>query len=144
MQVSKCSSFPHPILCLMTVLLPVRTVVPSPPVCEGLLSGQQLPITLLRPGHPHFTAGVRLRTKVLPDVERRGFQPQGTSLELPSGESVLPLRTVWGGTLPWPIPRLNFKLGCRRSGNGRSMAISSPRRLRDGIHVSSQIHWLRL
>lgn len=144
MQVSKCSPFPHPILCLMTVLLPVRTVMPSPPVFEGLLSGQQLPIILLRPGHPHFTSGVRLRTKVLPDVERRGFQPQGTSLELPSGESVLPLRTVWGGTLPWPIPRLNFKLGCRRSGTGRSMAISSPRSLREGIHVSSEIYWLRL
>ena len=36
------SSIAHPILCLMTVLLLIRTV------CEGLVSGQQLPII---PGH---------------------------------------------------------------------------------------------
>ena len=44
--------------------------------------------TPLRPGHPHFTGGVRLRTEVLPSAERQVFQPQGTSMELPSREPI--------------------------------------------------------
>ena len=79
------SSIAHPILCLMTVLLLIRTV------CEGLVSGQWLPII---PGHTPearsfpFHSGVRLRTEVLPSAERRVFQPQGTSMELPSREPI--------------------------------------------------------
>lgn len=44
--------------------------------------------TPLRPGHPHFTGEVRLSTEVLLSAERQGFQPQGASMELSSGEPI--------------------------------------------------------
>ena len=94
--------------------------------------------------HPHFTGGVRLRTEVLPRVERRGFQPQGTSMELPSREPVSHRVNCveWDATLA--SSKTHFRLGVQTQWKWKEGGYLFSKKVGGHMHVSSRIYWLRL
>lgn len=94
-------------------------------MASGCPSSQGTP---LRPGHPHFTVGSDSGQKSC-RVRRGGYSSPRAPLWSCHPESLfLNVWTVWSGT--WPS-KTHFRLGCRHSGNGRRVVISSPRRSGD-------------
>lgn len=94
-----------------------------------------------RPGPPHFSAGVRLRTEVLPIAKRPAFQPQGTSLELPSRRAYGSLANCMGWDTALATAKASVRLGYRQAGSGRAVAVSLQSRRGDGSHVFSWTAW---
>lgn len=111
------SSLPHPTLCLMTVLL-AQTVMPSLPVLGGPPKWAAVahhpkahPRGRVRPtsqlGSDSGQKSCRLQRGLLSDLR----EPLWSCCQ---GEPIGPLRTVWGGTLPWPLPKLASGWGTDR------------------------------
>lgn len=128
----------HPILCLMTVLLLIRTVF------EGLVSGQQLPIipvyTPEARSSPFHRWGQTQGQESCRVWRGRGFQPQGTSMELPSREPVSHhVNCVeWDATLA--SSKTHFRLGLQTQWKWKGGGYLFSKKVGGHMHVSSRIY----